>query len=97
MRRQIVCGQYVADYSTTECRTFRPKGLRQLRTNCSVSSSVLYAADEGLRAKTSCIHLLNNLLRIAHKLFAYIEQHSNEPLLLHYLPDVLQGPVISVL
>ena len=30
--RRIVCGQYVADYSTTECRTFRPKGLRQLRT-----------------------------------------------------------------
>ena len=28
----IVCGQYVADYSTTECRTFRPKDLRQLRT-----------------------------------------------------------------
>ena len=32
----------------------------------------LYAADEGLRAETSCIQLLNNLLRIAHKLFAYI-------------------------
>ena len=45
----VVCGQYVADYSTTECRTF----------------SVLYAADEGLRAETSCIQLLNNLLRIA--------------------------------
>ena len=23
--KQIVCGQYVADYSTTECRTFRPE------------------------------------------------------------------------
>ena len=52
--RQIVCGQYVADYLTTECRTFRPE------------------ADEGLQAKTSCIQLLNNLLRIAHKLFAYM-------------------------
>ena len=30
--RRIVCGQYVADYSTTECRTFRPEGLRQLHT-----------------------------------------------------------------
>ena len=30
--RRIVCGQYVADYSTTECRTFRPEGLHQLRT-----------------------------------------------------------------
>ena len=28
--------------------------------------------------------LLNNLLRIAHKLFAYIEQRSNEPLLLQH-------------
>ena len=33
--------------------------------------SVLYAADEGLRAEMSCIQLLNNLLCIAHKLFAY--------------------------
>ena len=55
--RRIVCGQYVADYSTTECRTFWHN-----------------TADEGLRAETSCIQLLNNLLRIAHKLFAYIEQ-----------------------
>ena len=30
--RRIVCGQYVADYSTAECRTFRSKGLRQLHT-----------------------------------------------------------------
>ena len=35
------------------------------------SKEVLYAADEGLRAETSCIQLLNNLLRITHKLFAY--------------------------
>ena len=33
--RRIVCGQYVADYSTTECRTFRPEGLRQLHTKLS--------------------------------------------------------------
>ena len=59
-----------------------------------MGNTVLYAADEGLRAKTSCIQLLNNLLRIAHKLFAYIEQRSNEPLLLHYLwvSDVLCCP-----
>ena len=31
----------------------------------------MYTADEGLRAETSCIQLLNNLLRSAHKLFAY--------------------------
>ena len=54
-----------------------PKAFISCVQNC------LYAADEGLRAETSCIQLLNNLLRIAHKLFAYIEQRSNEPLLLH--------------
>ena len=60
--RGIVCGQYVADYSTTECRMFWPAAYK----------TVLYAAVEGLRAEMSCIQLLNNLLRIAHKLFAYI-------------------------
>ena len=38
--------------------------------------SVLYAADEGLRAETSCIQSLNNLLHIAHKLFANISKHN---------------------
>ena len=42
--------------------------------------SVLYAADKDLRAEMSCIQLLNNLLRIAHKLFAYacdsLSEHS---------------------
>ena len=28
----VVCGQYVADYSTTECRTFQPEGIRHLHT-----------------------------------------------------------------
>ena len=37
--KQIVCGQYVADYSTTECRTFRPEGLCQLRTKLHVPVS----------------------------------------------------------
>ena len=36
--RRIVCGQYIADYSTTECRTFRPEGLRQLRTKLRMYS-----------------------------------------------------------
>ena len=36
--RQIVCGQYVADHSTTECRTFRPEGLHQLRTKLRMYS-----------------------------------------------------------
>ena len=39
--KRIVCGQYVADYSTTECRTFRPKGLRQLRTKLRMYSGRL--------------------------------------------------------
>ena len=47
----------------------------------------MYAADEGLWTETSCIQLLNNLLHIAHKLFAYIELRSNEPLLLHTNSD----------
>ena len=34
----VVCGQYVADYSTTECRTFRPEGLRQLHTKLRMYS-----------------------------------------------------------
>ena len=34
----VVCGQYVADYSTTECRTFWPEGLRQLRTELRMYS-----------------------------------------------------------
>ena len=75
--KRIVCGQYVADYST-ECRTFRPEGLRQLRTKLRMYSVRLVYVAMG-----DCIPL-NNLLRIAHKLFAYIEQRSNEPLLLHY-------------
>ena len=45
--RQIVHGQYVVDLSTTECRTFRPKGLRQLRTKLKklkgISQTVLFA------------------------------------------------------
>ena len=36
--RRIVCGQYVADYSTAECRTFRPEGLRQLHTKLRMYS-----------------------------------------------------------
>ena len=51
----VVCGQYVADYSTTECRMFQPKGLRQPRKKLSFSK------------RSSCIQLLNNLLRFAHK------------------------------
>ena len=48
----------------------------------TADKTVMYTADEGLRAETSCIQLLINLLCIAHKLFAYFEQRSNEPLLL---------------
>ena len=36
--RRIGCGQYVADYSTTECRTFWPEGLCQLRTKLRMYS-----------------------------------------------------------
>ena len=36
-----------------------------------VCDKVLYAADKGLRAETSCIQLLISLLRIAHRLFTY--------------------------
>ena len=64
----VVCGQYVADYSTIECRTFRPEGLRQLRTKLFCTQ---------LTKKIICYVLPTNYI------FAYIEQRSNEPLLLH--------------
>ena len=49
---------------------------------------VLYAADESLRAETSCIQLLNNLLRIAHKLFAY----SKRPIVSFRIPKAPKSP-----
>ena len=71
-------------YDSDQCQGKQNQHYTQAVSPSRNHPNDLYAADEGLRAETSCIQLLNNLLRIAHKLFAYIEQRSNEPLLLHY-------------